>query len=545
MTCIPAVDDTVSDPGPREAPASPDTLDPRALLTPRALGHPATDPHLVETHISWVVLAGERAYKIRKPVRLPFLDFTTLAARRADCERELALNRRWAPTLYLDVVPVRGCPLSPRLTGTGPVIDHAVVMRRFPAGMRLDRVAARGGLDPALCDELAETVARLHEAAPRAAQHSDHGTPTAIAREVQGNLDVLAAWRGVTETEALARVDTASRDMLADHAQHFVARRAAGRVRDCHGDLHLENLALVDGAVTPFDGVEFDPALRTVDVASDLAFLLMDLRARGHEDAANRVLDRWLQHTGDYEALTVLDHYLVYRALVRAKVSAIRATQIAGGDAHDAARSGDGEDAAARANRLIALAAALASRPCAAALVITRGVSGSGKSWLAARLAAHAGLVCLRSDVERARLYPAAPPAVRYGAEATAATYGRLATLAETVLESGRIALVDATFLDPAWRERFRRLARDKGVAFRILDLEAPRPVLERRVRQRAARGDDASEADERILARQLAHAAPLADRERAEALTLDASGTPDLARLHDWIRNAAKEVST
>jgi len=494
-----------------------------ALLDPRALGHPVHAPRVVQTHISWVLLTGEYAYKIHKPVKLPFLDFTTLAARKADCQRELELNRRWAQSLYLSVVPVFGPLHQPSLTAGGEPVDYAVRMRQFPDDARLDRVAARGGLDQPLVETLAGVVASLHAQAPRST-HPEHGSPAAIGREVEGNLHALQDFAGIEDRAALAMVCAASRAGVARLAGVFEARRRDGHVRECHGDLHLENIALVDGEVLPFDGVEFEPAFRFVDVASDLAFLLMDLAVRGHAPLANRLLDRYLQLGGDYAALAVLRHYLLYRALVRAKVAAIRSTQ-PGDHAREACRD---------ANRYLAHAATYAATPPPPALVITRGASGSGKSHLAARIAMRLGAICVRSDVERARLFADGP--ARYACAATRATYDRLAELANTALAAGYTAIVDATFLDADERDRLAGVARDARVAWRILDLAAPRVELERRVRERARRGDDASQADGAVLAAQLAAQQPLHAAERGSALHIDTASPVDLERIAHWI---------
>lgn len=499
-------------------------LDVLALLDAHALGHPVCAPQLIETHISWVLLTGDYAYKIHKPVRLPFLDFTTLAAREADCRRELELNRRWAPSLYLNVVPVFGPPARPTLRGSGEPVEYAVRMRQFPDQARLDRVAARGELDDALIDALAGVVSTLHAQAPRSAD-PHFGSPAAIVRESEGNLCALRDFAGISDRTALARVCAQVRAGLARLREVFEARRRDGFVRECHGDLHLENIALVDGQVLPFDGVEFEPAFRWVDVASDLAFLLMDLHVRGHAMLAHRLLDRYLQQSGDYAALAVLRHYLVYRALVRAKIAAIRSAQ----------PEADVAGSCARANELLGHAAALAATPPGTALVITRGVSGSGKSRLAARIAVRLGAICLRSDVERARLFDDTPE--RYKPHATRATYARLGELANTVLTAGYTAIVDATFQDVDERRQMARIARARGVPLRVLDLSAPPEVLARRVRERAQRGDDASQADTEVLSRQLVAQQPLLAAERAQALRIDTTTQIDLDQIARWIR--------
>ena len=460
---------------------------------------------------------------------MPFLDFTTLAARRDDCITEVALNRRWAPGLYLDVVPVFGPLERPSLTRRGKVVDFAVKMRRFPDGARLDRVAQRGELDDALVDQLARVVARMHEQAPRADQSCRYGTPEAIAREVRSNFETLAALGSVRDERALEHVRRCSEAALASLEDVFRGRHADGFVRECHGDLHLQNLALVDGQVLPFDGVEFEPAFRWVDVASDLAFLIMDLHARDLGALAWRALNGYLSHTGDHGLLTVLRHYLAYRAMVRAKVSAIRAGQL----------RDDARDADPRCEALIALAGDLGRSENDPPLVLTHGLSGSGKSWLSARLAPALGAVWLRSDVERARLFP--DDERRYGADATHATYTRLLDLARSALDAGFPVIVDATFQDPQQRTRFMALARRRGSILRILDLEASAEVLRQRVRQRSALGDDPSQADEVVLDAQLGSARPLDDAERAMSLTIDTTTDPGVDDICDWIRSPGK----
>jgi predicted kinase len=390
-------------------------------------------------------------------------------------------------------------------------------------------VAQRGELDEALVDELAGVVAEMHGQAPRADEVGPYGTPEVIAREVRGNFETLYGLGNVRDEETLKRVQRCSEAALASLGEVFRDRLAGGFVRECHGDLHLQNLALMDGRVIPFDGVEFEPAFRWVDVASDLAFLLMDLHARSLGALAWRLLNGYLARTGDHGLLAVLRHYLAYRAMVRAKVSAIRAGQL----------RGDASDDASRCEALIALAGDLGRGENAPPLVLTHGVSGSGKSWLAARLAPVLGAVWLRSDVERARLFPDGQR--RYGADATDATYARLLDLADSALNAGFPVIVDATFQDPRQRERFMALARGRGSIFRILDLEAPARVLRQRVRHRSAMGDDPSQADEAVLDAQLKTARPLEDAERPVSLGIDTTADPDVDDICAWIRSPGK----
>jgi hypothetical protein len=308
-------------------------------------------------------------------------------------------------------------------------------------------------------------------------------------------------------------------DAQADRLESPFARRLAeGRVREGHGDLHLDNTLLLDGEVTAFDCIEFDPGLRWIDVMADIAFFVMDLLAHERPDLAWCFLDAYLTETGDHDGLAVLRYYLVYRALVRALVARIR---------------GGGTSRADEA--YLALARRLAQRP-RARLLVTCGVSGSGKSHAAALLLQAAGAIRLRSDVERKRLFGLAPlaasaPAVPggiYGREANERTYARLAELAVAALRAGWPVIVDAAFLRAHERAGFAALAAREGVPFTILHCRAPAALLEQRLRERARRADDPSEADVEVLHRQLGFQEPPGTEEAQHTLALDAAAPLD-----------------
>jgi hypothetical protein len=507
-----------------------DTLNAAAMLTAQALAHEVTDGRVIETHISWVLLSGAFAYKIRKPVVLPFLDFSTLDARRTDCEQELRLNRRWAPMLYLGIVPIFGPPNAPSLTVHGAVIDYAVKMRQFADDARLDRVVAEHGLDEHLLRLLAKTTADMHRHAPRADMSSEYGAPATIAAEVRGNITVLRRFARVDDPMQLRTVGEYCTARVARLHEIFSQRRRAGACRECHGDLHLENLALIAGEVVPSDAVEFEPAFRWIDIASDLAFLLMDLHARGFAEQARQVLNEYLQLTGDYALLAVLDHYLCYRAMVRAKIAGIRSTQLGTGPDADAATT--------QANQLLALAASWCRAKPAPKLIITHGVSGSGKSWLAHRVMGKFDAICIRSDVERKRLYDDQDigNVDRYGASATQAVYTHLLEQAAHALAAGMNVILDATYLARSERERAARWAADRGVEFRIISLSAPPALLEQRIKERSRLGRDASQADAQVLALQLAGNHDLDASERAVALCVDERGGGDIDAIVRWL---------
>ena len=501
----------------------------RSLADPTVLGHAVTDVEVIETHISVVLLAGLFAYKLRKPVRMPFLDFRRLAARKLDCERELALNRRWAPGIYRAVITIHGSPSAPSLHAPGPVFDYAVQMMRFPDEARLDRVLTARGIDDTLAENLAASVAQMHLASPVATRDSRWGRPKIVGEQVQGNLDTLAEIPLASAEKARLRALAAySLDEQKRLEPALLQRREMGMVRECHGDLHLANLVLLDGRVLPFDGVEFREDFRWVDIISDLAFLLMDLHRTGHSRVAWRVLNHWLETTVDHAGLEVLRHYLVYRALVRAKVEAIRWQQLDDGAHGDSYRS---------VVDYLVLAEHLSEPGQSRGLVITHGVSGSGKSFLARQLVPELGAVLLRSDVERKRLYP--DSCKRYTAAATDQVYQHLLNRGEQVLRAGYPVILDATFLKSRWRAEASRVANTLKAPLRILSVDAPRTVLESRITARLTAGNDASEADLQVLDRQLLCADALTESERGVCVNVDSSGPVDPATVTETLRLA------
>jgi len=508
------------------APDGADALPPllEALRDPACYPHAVDRVELVETHISWVLLAGDRAYKIKKPVDLGFVDFGTLPRRRHYCEEEVRLNRRLAASLYQDVVPITGSEREPAVAGKGDAIEWAVEMARFDREQELDRVVERGALTAGLVERLADDVAGFHAAVPAAGADDDHGSVPAVRASV---LDTLAGLEPClaegSHTARIGRIRAWAEERLEALAPALASRRREGFVRECHGDMHLANMVLVDGRIVPFDCIEFNEEFRWIDVMSEIAFLLMDLDHRGHSEHGRHFLDRYLERTGDCAGLAVLRLYLGYRALVRAKVACIRHEQAAEGEDHGAM-----EDLRAH----LALAEAYASRPARGRIVLTHGLSASGKSWLAGRLVAHGDAVRIRSDVERKRLHGGRGV---YTAEATERTYERLAGLACAVVRAGWSALVDATFLERARRERMRALAAALDVPIVILDVHADDAVLERRLIERARSRDRTSDADTAVLRMQRESAEPLSADERSVTVSVDTGEPVDVAAL--WTR--------
>jgi uncharacterized protein len=509
----------------------------RALMNPALYAHPVAGFKLVETHISWVLLTGSYAYKIKKPVDLGFLDFSTLELRRYFCEEELRLNQRLAPQVYVDVVAITGSMDAPAINGAGDALEYAVRMREFDPAQQLDRLILRDRIDGACLATLAEDIAGFHEAAARVEPYADWGRPAQILHPVIENFDQIDALSPAGDFGA--ELDRLRAWSLAAHERlepRFALRRQHGFIRECHGDLHLGNIAMIDGRAVPFDCLEFSPALRWIDVISEIAFLVMDLDYHGRTDLSVLFLNHYLHYRGDYPGMVCLDYYLVYRAMVRAKVACIRASQ-----------SGDDMERAALLDQLrrhVALAAGY-TRERRPALIITHGLSGSGKTTVTDTLLAHARALRIRSDVERKRLHGLAPDARSgsapgggiYDRVSGQQTYERLAECGAAVITAGYPAIIDATFLKRAQRDRFRALASELGVPLLILDFAAPEDALRERIQQRAAQARDASEAGLEVLGLQLREQEPLGRDELADVLTIDTTAPVDARALAARIR--------
>lgn len=492
----------------------------RAMQEPNFYPHPVAEVQLEETHASWVFLAGDFAYKLKKPVDFGFLDFSTPAKRRYFCEEELRLNRRFAPELYLAVVPLGGPPGGWRLDGS-PVRDHAVKMRRFPAGQRLDRLHAAGRLTAAHLEQFAGIVARFHDRADAAPADNDYGTPAAVLAPAEENFTQLRPLLPEALASAVADLESWTRQTFRAHHSRFARRKQQGSIRECHGDLHLGNMVWYRDRPLMFDCIEFDPNLRWIDPINDIAFLLMDLEDRGESALAWRFLNGYLQASGDFAGLPLLPFYKVYRALVRAKVISLRLAQADLSTAEKAE-----EEALVRS--YLALAESY-TRPVRPRLFLTHGLSGSGKTTFVKEFAPLYGAVCLCSDVERKRLHGLAATADSasavgaglYGNTATKATYRRLQELADGLLAAGLPVVVDATFSKQWQRTALRQVAERHGLDCRILDFPRSRPQLLQNIERRQAQAENISEATAEVLDAQLVQAEPLLAEEKNASLTV------------------------
>jgi aminoglycoside phosphotransferase family enzyme len=514
--------------------ASPDASLVEALLRPGAFDHPANALELVETHISWVILAGDFAYKIKKPLILDFLDFGSLEKRKFCCDEEIRLNQPWAPDIYLDVVPITLRSGQPTFGGPGEAIEYAVKMRRFDQELRLDNQLASGLLVVADMKELGRNIADRHAAATVPDSSERDRLVEQAKHYVLENFDHLAGIIHDHDFKFLQDWTLREVDMLNDA---IVQRFDDGFVRDCHGDLHLGNLVRLPGGITTFDCIEFNPDLRYTDVFADVGFLTMDLVDKGRHDLAAHFLNRYLECSGDYDGVKLHDFYFVYRCLVRAKVAAIRSRE----RDSDTDRDADVDEAHDYCN--------IARRQATKgprAMVVMSGLSGSGKSWVSEQLMAELPAIRLRSDIERKRLFGlgetehsgSAVGAGIYTADSSVAAYTRLFDLAGELLTAGHHVILDAAFLRARDREAAKNIAAAAGCASVLLNVGAPVPVLRARLRKRSAAKQNVSEASLDVLQHQRATADVITHEE--EAIDVDNSDAVDIGALANSIRERA-----
>lgn len=501
----------------------------------RTLLHGASDPGFLQTHISWIVLDGEFAYKIKKPVTLDFLDFASLEMRRHYCEEELRLNRPWAPDLYLDVVPVTQDGQRWRIGGDGRIVEYALRMRRFDQDLRLDRQLELGRLSIEDMRELGEKIGGRHEQAPIVDPSRRERVLSLTASFMRDN---FAALDGQIDARQLAAQARWTDTQLELHEALFGARFDAGCFRDCHGDLHLGNLVRLDSGITAFDCIEFSDDLRHIDVQCDVAFLLIDLVARRRHDLASHFYNRYLERSGDYAGVALLSLFFVYRCLVRAKVAGIRA-QEAQSVPHRELAATEAQFYCDMATRQIG------RRP--PVLVVMHGFSGSGKTWVSGQLMAALPAIRIRSDVERRRLHGLGEREASgagigegiYDRSGNRGVYARMHEYARTILDAGHDVILDASYLDADERDRALRLADACGRRAVIVDVTASEDVLESRIEKREVAGSDASEAGLAVLAHQRDAASPLTDAERKLTVSFENRDGADVAPLVESIRDA------
>lgn len=499
----------------------------RSLLKGEGVFHACDNPQLIETHISWLVLLGDYAYKLKKPVNLGFIDCSTLALRKHYCEEELRLNRRTAPDIYLDVQPISGTEAAPRLGDNRQPFEYAVRMRRFDNDQLLDRLAQSNQVDEPVVLALADAIANFHAGAARLRPDQGFATPKAVRQPVEDNFHILETMLSESPNRKLMDRLHAWSDKEFRHREiNFDERRETGFVRECHGDLHLGNILYSDRQCILFDCIDFNDALRWIDTASDIAFTIMDLEARVGSQPAWLLLNEYLQLTGDYGALAVMDYYKVYRALVRAKVAAIRADQ-------------DSTQANALQqdiNDHLELAAEF-TQSRQPFMLLMSGASGTGKTWLARKLAPSLEAIHIRSDVERKRLFKLdiisdshAHGVDIYTDAANQRTFNTLSQLAEGIIAEQFPVIIDATFIEHSLRQKFIELAQRLEVPWAIVSSEAPAAIVKTRL---ASREGDASEAGFQQYLDQLARMDAFDESESQHLVRVDTAARisiPDLS---------------
>jgi aminoglycoside phosphotransferase family enzyme/predicted kinase len=500
------------------------------LEQPSTYGPAVVAVERIDTHASVLFLAGARAYKLKRAVRYSYLDYSTPDLRRIACKRELELNWRTAPELYLRVVPVTRDEAGLALGGAGAAVDWLVEMVRFDQSALFDHMAEEGRLTERLMRDLADRIAAFHDGAE---VDRRAGGASTIAKVIRGNHENIRAHAGAFDLEQIERLRSGSERALASIAELLDRRREGGHVRLCHGDLHLRNICLLDGRPTLFDCIEFSDEIQRIDVLYDLAFLLMDLRHRQLGRHANQVFNRYMDLRDEGDGLAALPLFLSLRAAIRSHTGAATA-----------ARQPDpGRAEALRRENASYLTAALAFlKPSPPSLIAVGGLSGTGKTSLAYRLAPeigrHPGARVLRSDVLRKRLIGVAPE-MRLGEHAytpamSERVYRTLYQEAEAALASGQAIVADAAFLREDERAAIASVAQAARVPFAALWLEAPMATLQQRIQ---VRRQDASDANIAVLRRQ-----PELLTGRIDWLRLDASaGDPE--RIASMARSALAPV--
>lgn len=505
-----------------------------ALMKSSAYPHPVTSIKLVETHISWVILTGTFAYKIKKAVRLDFLDFSSLERRHYFCDEELRLNRRWAPELYLDVIPICGTVGRPIVGGRkGRPVEYALKMLQFPQEAQLDEQLHAGLLHERDMVSLAETIARYHDQAKVIEYSNDRESVGKVRAPMLENFSPL---RQAIDMDLLSRVQQWTVNSLRELKPRLIRRRKDGFVRECHGDLHLANLVRLPDGIVAFDCVEFSPELRNIDVISDVAFLVMDLVAHARQDLAYVLLNRYLERTGDYSGMDVFNLYFVYHCMIRAKVAAIRSVERAEVEDRE-------EDIEALKHNLAVAARWIDASP--PKLIGMHGYSASGKTWVSSQLMSELPAIRVRSDIERKRLFgleetgrsDSRPGGGIYTDRARTEVYDLLLSIAARLLDAGFNVIIDASFLRRADRQSLTSLAEGRGLFCGLVSTDADRAVLASRLRARRSGGEAVSEADASVLEHQYAHADHLDSAERARTVLVETDSATDPGQIIKSLR--------
>ena len=509
----------------------------QAMLDPDFYPHHPDDLRHFETHISHVFLAGEWVYKIKKPVRFSFLDYSTLAQRKHFLEEELRLNRRLAPSIYVDILPITRCGSGYRLGGDAPPMEYALRMRRLPEQRMLDSLVARSEATIGMMWALAEVLNRFHANAPTDKAIQSRGDPEFIRRVWNENLDDIRGFVGkLLEGRTFAAVENFGRRAFDKRRALMLRRAGEGRVRELHGDLHCEHVCFAPEGIQIYDCIEFSADLRCCDVASENAFLLMDLEFRGARELGRAFLEKYIELSQDRELLQLLSFYKCHRALVRGKVFGLQ-----------------GSAGAETAKRYFDLAYSYTWDEEKPFLLLIAGLTGSGKSTLAQTLGRRLGVPIVSSDVTRktlagalGRRAAAAYAEGIYTAAMTERTYAAMIDQAERYLASGDGVILDGTFLKEAQRAVAAELAARRRVPLRIIWCRSSEELVRARLDERARQGTDISDGRWEIYVAQKQGLEPIKGFPSTSYLGLDTEAPPAelAASVEQFLRSTLKPSS-
>ncbi|MCT7953811.1 AAA family ATPase [Laspinema palackyanum] len=485
--------------------------------------HPVQEPiTLMQTHASFLLLTGDYVYKVKKPVNFGFLDYSTLEKRHHFCDEELRLNQQIAPELYLEVVTVTKKGSHLELNGKGEPVEYALKMRQFPQESLLIHQFEQGQLTQEQMEQLGQVVAEFHRQTPTNDSIKSFGTVAKIREAIDNNYKQSQTYiNGPQTRQQFEETKAYSDNFFAERSANFEQRMQTDKIRECHGDLHLKNIARWDNQILLFDRIEFNEAFRFVDVMYDIGFIVMDIEARGRQDLANGFLNTYLEQTGDWQGLQVLRLYLSRQAYVRAKVTSLMLD-----DANIAQE--EKEEAWRTAAQYYQLAWQY-TQPRQGRLILMSGLSGSGKSTIARQLARATGAIQIRSDAVRKHLAGIPLQSTGsdeiYSAEMTAQTYARLLELGIMAASEGWTVILDAKYDRQGLREEAIAAAKDRGLPLQILHCTAPIAILRDRLNQRQG---DIADATADLLDRQQQTAEVFCESELPYVISLDTTADID-----------------
>ncbi|MCX7816240.1 MAG: AAA family ATPase [Syntrophales bacterium] len=515
-----------------------------------AMSNPAFYPHnpesvdVVQTHISFIFLAGDEVYKVKKPVDFGFLDFTTLEKRRFFCEEELRLNRRLAPSVYLDVVPVTEQGGSLSLSGAGQVVEYALRMRRLPEERMLKKLLNREDFDPSVMDVIAEKLASFHRDAATGEQVNVYGSLDTIRRNHEENFYQTEKYRDITIPSITFRfIKCYAYSFMEEKKELFEKRVRDGRIREGHGDLHLEHIIVADEEVVIFDCIEFNERFRCADVVADVAFLAMDLDYNGYPSFGDRFVKAYVNASGDGELNTLLDFYKCYYAYVRGKVVSFKLD-----DPHvdDREKERDLEVA----QRYFDLAYTYAARMDVPVLVVMAGLMGTGKSVLAERIGKRIGAEVIRSDVLRKEMFSIPLTEHRldpfgeglYTEDISKRVYARALERALSTLSRGKSVIIDASYKRAEERKKVSKAAETMGVKCFVVECLCPEETVKSRLESRMRTSSDASDGRWEIFEAQKKDFEPVREFPSSLHIRVDTSQSIErceelvLTRLKGWV---------